>query len=106
MKMKRVLYVRCNGGHYFRGERRICPFDAWKEEWLDQIPGVLKLLVEAGVPLSLEALKSNGLSVEQLRRVVIMEFGDENCAFDALAPSYYFIDGQTVKMHEVGLNLM
>lgn len=81
--MKR-LYFRCNGGHYFRS-CAACPFDGWSNEYLDVAERMFEEISQEPSGPSIEALRQRGLDQAVLDRVMIIEFGNEDFAFEALA---------------------
>jgi hypothetical protein len=55
---------------------------------------------------SIAELKGVKVSDRALRGAVVMEFGDDRAAFDAMVPQEYVLHGRTVKMRDVPLELM
>lgn len=102
--MKR-LFIRCNGGHYFLAGAS-CPFDAWTMEGVARVAAHVTVLMHREGDISLEALKEGALpSDELMKRMLIIEFGDEEAVFEALAPGHYLHRGKVLKAHEVGSEL-
>jgi hypothetical protein len=95
--MSARVYIRCNGGHYFQGMAH-CPFDGWTMDGIDTVLG------HAGPP-TLAALRALGLDEALLKRLSVIEFADDESAFEALVPSHYVYRGQILKWHEVPLPL-
>lgn len=100
--MKR-LYFRCNGGHYFRSAPA-CPFDGWSCDGLQHAIEAFDALCTAGTP-TVADLKMRGVSLEVMRRVLLIEFGNESSAFDALVPERYLHAGRELLANEVGEDL-
>ncbi len=102
--MKQYLFVRCNGGHYYRSATA-CPWDGWSLDGIANARAVFEQLV-AGDVARIEVLKQHGVPEDVLRRLLIVEFGSEQSAFDALAPERYVRDGREVLAGELGLELL
>jgi hypothetical protein len=94
------IYWRCNSGHYFSSTR--CPFDGWSSGELIELTSVAGKLTAKGADPSIANLRSEGTSETALKRAIIVEFGSERSAFDALAPDYYVINGESTPLHKVG----
>jgi hypothetical protein len=60
-------------------------------------------LAEAGKDLSLEELRSMGVSNETLWRTIVVSFGTGASIFDALAPDTYVVNGETKPPRKLGL---
>ena len=54
---------------------------------------------------SLDALREEGVSEVALGRAVVIEFGSEKSAFEAISPDYYVINGKSVALHHAGVDL-
>ena len=93
----RRLYLRCNDGHMFLGES--CPFDGWGSP--DTAKLARFLASEGNGSLTVDGLRRAGFSDDLLRRVLIIEFGDEDAVFQGIAPEYYFINGALVHRDDV-----
>jgi|SRR5215471_32795 len=103
--MKR-LFIRCNGGHYFLAGTG-CPFDGWTMDGVARAAAHFSVLLQRVGETSLETMKEEALlSDELLKRMLIIDFGDESAIFEALAPDVYLYRGKTVRADEVDLNLM
>src|SRR5262245_20436728 len=76
------VYVRCPSTHYFRGAR--CPWDGWTSSAIVALVEACRHLRDAGGELSIAGLAGAGIGAEVLDRCLIVEFGDEGYAFDAL----------------------
>src|SRR5438132_7446484 len=83
-------YCRCNGGHYFQGEH--CPFDGWSSPASKELARAVQQVAATGREISLRALREIGLTGAALERIVVIEFGCEASAFDALAPQQYVLN--------------
>jgi hypothetical protein len=66
---------------------------------LSQAVGRLR---KAKIDPSIRALKTDGVSDQALERAIVVEFGSERSAFDAISPDYYIISGKSVKLHQAG----
>jgi hypothetical protein len=84
-------YCRCNSGHYFEGTH--CPFDGWSSSLSAELAGAVAGLRDAGCTVSIQALSRAGVSGPTLARTIIMEFGCDESAFEALAPEGLIVDG-------------
>lgn len=93
MTAKRA-YVRCNGGDLFDARLTACPLDGWSSPETTDVTQTLRRLGESDQEISLERLRQAGLCEAALARVIVVEFGTEESAFDALAPKGYVVDGQ------------
>lgn len=103
------LYFRCNGGHYFRAHGLqsaiACPWDGWSCDGLEHAVAAFEELTATGTRPTVDVLREKGLSSEVLRRILLIEFGDDASAFEALAPQRYIHDGRELLSNEVGLEL-
>ncbi len=102
--MKR-LFIRCNGGHYFLAGAG-CPFDGWTMEGVATVAAHFSVLLQRGGEISLESMKEALPSEELLKRMLIIDFGDDSAIFEALAPETYLYRGKILRADEVDLNLM
>lgn len=98
--MKKKLYLRCNGGHYFLGA--VCPFDGWTLDGaVDLVDHAIRL--DGSGELSLASLVAGVKpSPELLRRVLIIEFGADSAVYEALVPERYLVDGREVLWRDTG----
>lgn len=97
--MKR-LYIRCNGGHYFLAGSG-CPFDGWTMDGVARVAAHCSVLLHRGREISIDSLKEALPSEELLKRMLIIEFGEDAAAFEALAPERYLHRGREILAHEV-----
>ncbi|WP_394846166.1 hypothetical protein LZC95_01725 [Pendulispora brunnea] len=95
--MKR-LFFRCDGGHYFQGA--CCPFDGWSMAGVAKAAEYFDTLGQSGEPQELEAMKALRLSDDLIQRMLIIEFGDENAIFEALAPERCLYQGKELLWSE------
>jgi hypothetical protein len=95
-------YCRCNSGHYFEGE--FCPFDGWSSAASTELTAVVKELNHAGKSLSLAELRRMNVSPATLLRTLIIEFGSQDSAFEALAPEQLVVDGQAQDILQLDTN--
>jgi len=93
-------YWCCNSGHYFSTLR--CPFDGWGSEQLTQLHEAAQRLLAKGLVLSLAALQAEGVSDDAIQSAIVVEFGSEKAAFDAISPDYFVVDGKTVSLIKAG----
>jgi hypothetical protein len=101
----KYLFVRCNRGHYYRGQP-ICPFDGWSCEGVDLAFQAFAELRADPMSRSIEGLREKGVPQSVLERLVIAEFGSAASAFEALAPERYVLDGREVAAQEAGKDPM
>ena len=99
----RRLYFRCNSGHYFHGTN--CPWDGWTMDGVQAAFELFARLEPHEAAVGLEALGPLDPSPELSRRMMIIEFGDEAAAVDAICPDRYMHNGEVVLWHEIGLEL-
>jgi len=95
------IYWRCNGGHYFSSVR--CPFDGWSSDELVQLNNAAERLKVKGATPSIAALRSEGASEPALGRAIVVEFGSDGSAFEAISPNYYVINNESVRLHKAGI---
>src|SRR5258708_1313670 len=94
-------YCRCNGGHYFTGEN--CPFDGWSSAESKELTRLIARFASEGRAASLRELREAGMSSGTLKGVIVMEFGNDAAAFDAIEPREYIIEGEAkelLKLHD------
>jgi hypothetical protein len=96
------IYWRCNGGHYFSSVH--CPFDGWSSDDLIQLNNATERLKVKGAIPSIAALRSEGASESALGRAIVVEFGSDRSAFDAISPDYYVINNASVRLHQAGID--
>ena len=84
-------YCRCNSGHYFVGE--YCPLDGWSSLAARELVKVTKRVLASGQELSLQGLRRAGLSDAAAQRTIVIEFGTDDGAFEAVAPEGFVIHG-------------
>lgn len=101
--MKR-LYIRCNGGHYFLAGAG-CPFDGWTIDGVARVAAHFTVLLQRGGDITLDAMKEALPSDELLKRMLIIEFGNDASVFEALAPERYLYRGREILAHEVDADL-
>ncbi len=93
-------YWRCNGGDYFSS--KCCPFDGWSSPEINELFEAAQKLNSQKIPLSVAAFRNIGVNEKAIRRCIVVDFGDEAAAFDALTPELYDVNGKAYKLHEVG----
>jgi hypothetical protein len=80
----RRLYFRCTGGDFH--DSVVCPFDGWSAPEAEDILEAAAHLTSTGQRLSIERLRVEGISDAALHWVMVVDFGDERYAFDAVSP--------------------
>ena len=96
--MTTSAYFRCNEGHLFRGSA--CPLDGWTSTDVASLENALIKISEQGIPISLQALQSHGLTEEAAKRTIVLESGSDAFEFDALSPDGYVIEGKWKKLSD------
>jgi hypothetical protein len=94
------VFCRCNGGDYFIGE--YCPFDGWSSPESEAIASAVRRLEEEGIMPSVDTLREAGLGPEALARTVVIEFGSDASAFEAVTPSLLVVSGQACELTRLG----
>ena len=89
----RRVYMRCNGGDYFDATLVACPLDGWSSPEATEVAEVTSRLVENGEAVTIATLRTAGVCEAALRRVIVVEFGADEAAFELLAPRGYVLDG-------------
>jgi hypothetical protein len=92
-------YSRCNSGHYFLGE--FCPFDGWSSPASSELTKALKQLARSGRKVSLEELEGAGVSAATLARTIVVAFGSDSAAFEAISPDHYVVNGETIPLRDL-----
>ncbi|MBN1122126.1 MAG: hypothetical protein JXJ17_13700 [Anaerolineae bacterium] len=87
MKNK-VLYIRCNSGHYFSGGEN-CPLDNWSLPRYEELEEVIVQMETEGIDISIEEFRKRGVSDDILARIIIIDFGSVNSVFTGLVPEGY-----------------
>jgi hypothetical protein len=98
------LYFRCNGGHYFRSAPA-CPFDGWSCDGLQHAIDGFDALNASGAWPTVAALEAKGVLPDVIERILLIEFGKESSAFDALVPERFLPGGRELLAHEAGDDL-
>jgi hypothetical protein len=86
------VYCRCNSGHYFMGE--YCPIDGWSSAASKELTEAVGRLTATGRAISLVELRKAGVSEEAFKRTIVIEFGANDSAFEAISPEGYVIKGE------------
>ena len=89
--MSARAHCRCNSGHYFEGTH--CPFDGWSSPASIELVEAAAWVRDADGTLSIQALCEAGASDATLARTVVIDFGCDDSAFEALAPEGLIADG-------------
>ncbi len=84
----KYLFVRCDSGHYFRAQST-CPFDGWSCEGVDFAFQAFTELRADPMSRTIGGLREKGVPENVLERLIIVEFGSEASAFEALAPERF-----------------
>ncbi len=103
MTMK--LYWRCNGGHYISSNRR-CPWDGWTSPDIEELCSVAGSIAKQGKDPTIAALREAKVSDRALQRAIVVDFGDDRAAFEALMPQEYILNGKPRKMGKLPRELM
>ena len=69
------------------------PLDGWSSPASKELVQVIKRVTASGQEPSLRALREAGLSEAAIQHIIVIEFGTDACAFDAIAPEGYVICG-------------
>jgi hypothetical protein len=93
-------YCRCNSGHYFQGE--CCPFDGWSSTASRELAGTVESLAAKKQELSLAVLRKLGVSRATLERTIVVEFGCEASAFEAVSPRELVVNGEAMPLVKLG----
>ena|SRR5215471_9233971 len=101
--MSRRLFFRCNGGHYFQG--RHCPYDGWTTDGIDGVVEHFERTVQSGREVSIDSLRAATSSGGLTRRILLIEFGDEDAIFDAIVPERYVYKGRDILWKDTGESL-
>jgi hypothetical protein len=80
-----------------------CPFDGWA---VAELPHVATLVETLGPASSIDAIKASGVSAELLSRLLLIEFGSAESAFEAISPGHVLIDGRILEAAEMPLRLL
>lgn len=91
--MSATLYIRCDGGDYFRAKPE-CPYDGWSSRETAELADVATAFEKSGRPLSIDAMREHGVSEAALRLSVVIEFGDDAARFDELMPQWLIRGGE------------
>jgi hypothetical protein len=98
------LYWRCNGGHYFCTLR--CPFDGWTSSELAELHAAAERLQSKNMTPSVAALRGEGVGEAAIQRAIVVEFGSDKSAFDAISPESYILVGKEVKLTKAGRDFL
>jgi hypothetical protein len=90
--MTNRAYCRCNSGHYFSGE--FCPFDGWSSPASRELTEAVARLSGCHRGPSLEELRKAGVSQATLARTIVVAFGSDGSAFEAVSPQEYVANGE------------
>ena len=93
-------YFRCTSGHFFRTDA--CPFDGWWSMESVTLEQAVRRLVEVGKEPSLDALREAGIAPAVLERTLVIGFGDDATAFEALSPDGYVIERRWFPSRSLG----
>ena len=96
--MAKKLYWRCNGGDYISSTEKHCPWDGWTSPEIEELCSVADAFAKEGKVPSITELKEAKISDKALQRVIVIEFGDDRAAFDALMPKAYVHNGKALKI--------
>jgi hypothetical protein len=85
------VFMRCNSGHYFTGPVPSCPLDGWSDPETRLVFLAAERLIAAGVTPTIDRLRAEDISQDALDRTIIIQFGSDASAFEALAPEGYIV---------------
>jgi hypothetical protein len=71
----KVMFVACTSPHFFRGSH--CPFDGWSSPYQAETDRCLEALRAQGLELTRANLRAQGLSLQALARIVIVDAHSE-----------------------------
>jgi hypothetical protein len=97
------VYLRCNGGHYFRAETH-CPLDGWTSDGVEVLLSALSHLSHTQQDPTIDLLRQHGVQQRVLDRTIIVEFGSEKAVFDAIEPAGYLLGDKWKPLSEAGPN--
>jgi hypothetical protein len=80
-----------------------CPYDGWSSPASRELTDAVVRLAKAGKELSLEELRSLGISSETLWRTIIVSFGVGASIFEAFSPDTYVVNGEAKPPRKLGL---
>jgi hypothetical protein len=95
-------YSRCNSGHYFVGEN--CPFDGWFSEASRELTRAIAVLSHSGRKVSVEELRRAVVSEATVLRTIVVEFGSDDSAFDAISPKLYVVGERAMRVEDLDDN--
>lgn len=101
--MNARLFFRCSGGHYFQGNS--CPFDGWTHDGIGPALQRFLELASADIPQGFDLIEELAPISDLRRRMLIVEFGDNEAEFQALAPDRYIYQGQELLWRDTGESL-
>jgi hypothetical protein len=78
-----------------------CPFDGWSSAASRELTEVLKRLAGSGRKVSLESLQKFGVSEATLVRTIVIAFGSDTSAFEAISPEYYVVNGESIPIRNL-----
>ena len=93
-------YSRCNSGHYFTGE--CCPFDGWSSAAAIDVAQAVERLKQLAREISIDELRRTGVSDAALARTIVVQFGADASAFEAVSPKEYVVNGATKPPMKLG----
>ena len=86
-----LAFVRCTGGEYFIG---VCPWDGWHSPASEELYVAARQVAAECSDVSIPALSRAGVSTETLARTIVIEFGADAFAFNAISPEEFVVDGK------------
>jgi len=86
------VYCRCNSGHYFTGVH--CPLDGWSSIESRELAQAVEKATAEHRSLSVAELRRHAISDATLSRAIVIEFGSDAAAFDAVVPEGYVVNEQ------------
>jgi hypothetical protein len=79
-----------------------CPYDGWSSPASRELTDAVARLAKAGKELSIDELRSLGVSGETLWRTIIISFGVGASIFEALSPDTYVVKGEAKPPQKLG----
>jgi hypothetical protein len=96
-----VVYLRCNGGHYFSAAPA-CPIDGWSDAGVAAVLAALDELRRTGQRPTINLLHEYGAPRSILNRIIVIEFGSTASVFEAMEPAGYLLAGEWKTLSEAG----
>ena len=95
----RKIFFRCIRGHYFQDT--CCPWDGWSHQAFDKVLDEAERIEARGDLLSIDKLKEAGIPDEIFKRILVVEFGCAESAFDAINPKELIVGNDVLDISTV-----